>query len=30
LHQGSVIAHGDPATVRADPDVRRVYLGDHQ
>jgi len=29
LHQGRVIAHGDPATVRADAEVRRVYLGDH-
>ena len=29
LHQGRVIAHGEPATVRADAEVRRVYLGDH-
>ena len=29
LHQGRIIAHGDPATVRADAEVRRVYLGDH-
>jgi branched-chain amino acid transport system ATP-binding protein len=27
LHQGKLIAEGDPAHVRADPDVRRVYLG---
>lgn len=27
LHQGRVIAEGDPQTVRADPEVRRVYLG---
>ena len=28
MHQGRVIAHGDPATVRTDAQVRRVYLGD--
>jgi branched-chain amino acid transport system ATP-binding protein len=28
LHQGRVIAHGDPASVRTDAQVRRVYLGD--
>jgi branched-chain amino acid transport system ATP-binding protein len=28
LHQGRVIAHGDPAAVRADAQVRRIYLGD--
>jgi branched-chain amino acid transport system ATP-binding protein len=27
MHQGRVIASGDPATVRADAEVRRVYLG---
>ena len=27
LHQGKLIAEGDPAHVRADAEVRRVYLG---
>jgi branched-chain amino acid transport system ATP-binding protein len=28
MHQGRVIAHGEPTAVREDAQVRRVYLGD--
>ena len=28
LHHGQVLANGDPADVRKDPEVRRVYLGE--
>jgi branched-chain amino acid transport system ATP-binding protein len=27
LHRGGVLAEGDPATIRADPEVRKVYFG---
>ena len=30
LHQGKLIGEGDPAQVRADTEVRRVYLGGRQ
>jgi branched-chain amino acid transport system ATP-binding protein len=29
LHQGAVLAEGEPAAVRANLDVQRVYLGQH-
>ena len=30
LHQGAVIADGDPASVRANPDVQSAYLGGYE
>jgi branched-chain amino acid transport system ATP-binding protein len=30
LHQGRVIAEGQPAHVRSDPEVRRIYLGERR
>jgi lipopolysaccharide export system ATP-binding protein len=28
LNEGAVLAQGSPAAILADPDVRRVYLGE--
>ena len=29
IHAGEVLTHGRPSDIVADPDVRRLYLGDH-
>ena len=28
IHEGEVLFEGSPDAIRADPDVRRVYLGE--
>jgi branched-chain amino acid transport system ATP-binding protein len=30
LHQGLLIAEGDPASIRADPRVAEIYLGEDE
>ncbi len=29
MHQGRVLRHGSPDEIEADPEVQRIYLGDH-